>query len=335
MISAIGFDTAKHDEAVSVEIVNPMASAAAPSAQGPPDVVFYASAPSITDALLTIQREAPGDLDLSGTQVIVVSEGLLRKGISPIVSFVMRPSNGRLAAWVVASTGTARGLLSVPIASTASTPFFQIYDVESFVAERRPLIVRTPLWKVYRAQYTPWLGTIIPLISDTGKKIEFRGGALLADGRLTGQLSSTETAIVTMLSQGDAGLRLSTLVDGAMVSIDVSHVNLHMAVTPRLQGRLSLTVHGLIAEDGRGFSAAHNPAWQRTVQEAFAVYLDRELNVTIDHLERAHDDVIGFGERLRAEDPRLWTHVSNRWSAVFAKMPVAISVAVKVSSPGP
>ncbi len=336
MVSAIGFDPAQHgQQIISAEIINPLATAASPTPIGPPDVVFYAKAHSITNALSTIQEQAPGDLDLSGAQLVVFSSAYLRRGILPAVSFLVRPGNGRLAAYVVVSSLSARAFMSVPIASTAATPYFQIYDVESFVAPRRPEIAKTPLWMVYRALYTPWMGTIIPLINATGKKIRFNGSVLLANGKLSGRLSSQDTAIVNMLTKGAAGLRISTLVNGQTVSINISQVKISLGVNRRLHGDLHLAVHGLVEEDSRGLNPPDHRHWRDLVEKAFALRLDSVVSQTLTQLQRGHDDVIGFGLRLRAQHPTVWNKVRSRWPKRFSEMPVAIQVKVKTSSAGP
>ena len=337
LVSAVGFDVGTHDtQTVSTEIVNPMASAAAPITQGPPDVVFYATQRSISDALLTIQREAPGDLDLSASQVIVLSLAYLHHGITSAVSFLARPSNGRLGAWVVASVGSARGLLSVPVSSTASTPFFQIYDMENFIAARSPVIAKTPFWMLYRSLYTPWFGTVIPIVSARGQTISFQGAALLDRGRLSGRLTNMQTAVYDMLGTGRAGLRLSTLVQGRMVNVNIYHVKTSLGVGANLHGNIHLAVRALVEEDPLGLGAAsHVRAWRQTIQSAVAHHLDQEVDRTLTALQRAHDDALGFAVRLRAEDPRLWAKSEADWPAIFSRMPVAISVSVKVSTPGP
>lgn len=335
MVSALGIGFHHHDLRLTAEVVNPSTAAGNSNpVPGPPSIALQGHARSLEGALDQIQESSPGTVDLTDNQLLVFSQRLARRGIGPELAFADRPVNGRLTEWTAVADPSASALLSASLQSTVSSPFFDVYYAEMFVARHRPLIPATPLWMLMRDTADPGIDAYLPLLRIEHAAVRFAGAALFSGPRMTGTLSPVETAVLDAVDREVPGLHLSVPnSSGPRFGVEFTAMHTRIRVLSARRVNLTVIARGLITQD---VTAVASPVGDRYhLDQATAERLDHLIGRVVETLQRSGCDALGVGLRIRAADPTAWHRLEQRWPATFSRMTFHVRTVVRLNTQGP
>lgn len=111
-------------------------------------------------------------------------------------------------------------------------------------------------------------------------------------------------------------------------------------VTPQIDGdqisfKMNITMRGNIGEIScSGDHDATDRAFMDKAEMMFAQEVQRNIEHALQVMQKAGIDDAGFGQKLKAYEPKTWEKVKDRWDEVFPTIPVETTVRISIQNSG-
>ncbi|MEK3787187.1 Ger(x)C family spore germination protein [Paenibacillus sp. FSL K6-1230] len=348
VVAAIGIDRSeqqRYEVAFQIIVADEIASS---KARGTTPVILYReTGNTIMEATRKAARKVPRRISLAHVRVVVISEELAREGISQLVDFLERDAETRLTMRVlIARKNKAKVLLST-MTSIGRIPANDITGkLES--SERvygEAYVVNID--DVIRSMNTDGSGPVIAGVELTGnvenapKKdnvekiipdatIYMHGTSIFRSDKLVSWLDGEEAMGLSII-KNKIRSRISSLAcgkepDSIIVESDFVKSDLDVSFQ-RGEPVFTLVIKqtGMLSEvncpldlTGTDIIEAIQNDWSKDT---------RELVIsTVRAAQRSHTDVLGFGEKLKRQNPKYWSRISKDWGKAFSDSTVQVRV---------
>jgi spore germination protein KC len=338
---------------VTIHLLSPGNSQEGAGGTNAPTVVLSGRGGTILDATRNLRGRVPALLSFHHVRIIVVGEDLARKGLAPVLDFLIRTPEIRLGSYMIIAQGSARDILSIRPKVTTSLN----QELEGLILAQDQWSKGTapPVFEFVkdyldgaRQPVTARVLTIDPRIppdnlrEPQGQNAEgpgqegeheevvlLQGSAVFRDDRLVGWLTGTETMAYRLLTGERGEFLLVVPWRGARVSLEISVTSSNLeyirgSQPPRFHHAVSLNARVMEYTGYTLFSAAR----LRQLQNLAADSISDLLRNGAERAKELDSDILGYGTAISHQDPTGWRGLKKDWRKTFPASQTEIDVIV-------
>ena len=297
--------------------------------EGEPALTLTAERESLSGACLAMQGQSDSYVFFGYVDQLLIGEDLGRTGIRPVLDYFARDSELGLGAqlWLVRGTTAREAVVSGGEEGVDSRLETLQHDSEMGIAA----ISRTA-GEVY-ADLLEWGSAFVPALSpaeEGGAILTERGYGVLKGDTLTGFLEGEEARGLELLAGGPANHILAVELPGSKVSAQITsaHTWSELEFRGNIPSALRLTcvVKARLAEYREPL---HDRELER-LQEELETREQRRLEAALEQMRALRCDCTGLGAKAAMGCPANWQAIQRDWPEWFARLPVEITVQVKI-----
>lgn len=353
LITAVGFDyDAEADRyIIHLAVVNPLATQAGETGGGAPttDMFWSISGSGLTPfgALRNLEGSTTRELYWAHARVVIIGEGLARRGIEDMLEFIERERQFRLTAFLAVVDGPIARLVSqaYPLEEEPGEALDrQILLTSLNLATIPPVNLRQASVVLSR----PGLDLMLPRLEarpshsglDAPNPARASGSAVFSGKRMVGWFTEDETrgreVITGQLRRATLELEMEKPATGR---IAVELVSAKTTVAARVSGDcvaidIDIRADGRIQSHAGGmdleFQGLHSEALERQVGDEVRRLVEKAVN----RAKVLKADVFGFGELIYRTQPRTWERIKDEWPERLRELEVNTNVRVTITRTG-
>jgi spore germination protein KC len=380
-VLAVGFDI---DDEGSYEImaqfVDPMAArggtavGGGPSVLGPAFWVYSAKGHTPFDAARNLHPIVSREVQLTNVEVILISERLARAGIMPLLDFIQRDPNLRLAANLAVVEGAVEKVLGAVFPGTP-IPALALDQLLSPTHFTEPAVMAKDMLGDLVEFLRPGQDLALPRLKvhETGQEassegqeggskqgsshgqgasvessmkppVMYIGGAAFKGDKMVGWLEGREAMGLNMVA-GERQRASIVVKSPAGEGLAALHLTrLKTTVRPRLiddEVRIGIDVMAVgYLEDQTGLGPdrpgmdLNDPKVVESLRARFSEVIRNDIELAVARARELKADILGFGNAVYRKLPRTWNDLADRWDEVFQTVPLDITVKVTITRPG-
>ncbi len=354
LVSGVAFDAVPNGGfRITASIVLPQnltgaggAGGAGGGGGGPAEAVVSATGATIGEAIAALGQGLPGHIFWGHTRVILIGEGLARRGVQPVLDFFLRSPETRLATDLLVVRGEAGPLLQL-------SPPFRVPGTDVLYEHlRRQREPRAFIYEVAQSIRTASGATLIPEVhvgppapggspggggsggATAPPTLVFCGTGVLQRGRLTGWLNETQMRGAMWLLGTTRRATVELNSPRGTVTVAVDKVHIHRRAV-RLAGgvpavRIRIAAEGMVGEVDRGKVPLQDPQYLIQLSNILAASIRGEADAALAAARSEDVDFLQFGRLVAADQPALWNPVHSTWRQIFPTLRVVITVLAHV-----
>ncbi|MGE5415786.1 MAG: Ger(x)C family spore germination protein [Acidobacteriota bacterium] len=300
---------------------------------------------TIFDATRNMIRISAKMLYWGHVDIVVISQDVARKGILPIIDFLLREREPRLFLHILVSKEkTAKEMLSQQSITTdiRSMEMKEMIETERrFVGKSPHVDLRNFINTLAGEGQAPVLATVGIVNNEGNRTSELSGSAVFKGDKLVGFLNGEDTKFLlfvlnqihdTLLTLNENG---EDVYNGTTLEI---HENKTKITPIYSNGNLSVDVD-IKAKANLGELGVRN----NLIDEKGVEILKREAEKTlksnvekvIRKVKSEYDlDILGFGNTIKREMPSLWKSMDANWNEMFRDLDVNVHVTIDIRGSG-
>lgn len=336
--AAIDFDIETGIYHVSCEIVDVTGSNKETGAKAK---LVEADGKTVFDAVRNAKKKLISKLYWGNTQVLILGKGLTEKGVldSVVTWFNSNSECRETVDLIVSREKTARDLLTIPGLdnSIVSYEIRKIVDEDAYdTASLRP----AQIYRIYNIMRSPGLELSLPAFENVKNNnqtvVEASGQAVFKNDKLSGFLTSEQTkyllfavdeiqgGILTLSSNhssvADTSLEISKNRTSRSFSVE------NGKITVKLQTDTDVYLNH--AEEGADLL---NETKIQTIKDDIQKDLKNKIENLIGTVQQEYNsDILGFGNMIYKENPKLWEQVGPHWDEEFKNLKVEVQCTVNI-----
>lgn len=303
---------------------------------GPQFYIITGSGKTLSEATRNTSRYFSSIPLWSHTQLSINGEALAKKGITPIIDFLVRNRyTRRNNPVVITHNATPEEILNVK-------PYLEPYTAMAIKRLLRNQEVQlgiytsTDLNEFLQKLANPGIEPFAPMITigqvGPEKQILLDGTAVFKGDRMVGSLNEEESRGLHLIqpktNTGGLFLVPSPLNQENRITLEISRSQ--AKTIPVIQGQaIHMQIHvkmeGNFYEQG-GTDNLFTPEGFAQIEAAAEKELERQINMTIRKAQSLNSDIFGWGYSVYRTDPETWKTIEPEWNQRFPNMPYEVSV---------
>ncbi|WP_080837838.1 Ger(x)C family spore germination protein [Cohnella massiliensis] len=288
---------------------------------GNPYATVTRTGPTIAAAYRKMQTEVSRQINWGHTRVLIVGERFARRGIEPLLEFVMRQPSFQSKAYVFLSEGDARNIIMM-------TPIYEQFPTEIIreLAARRSLINTTVRDLLIGGPDVKdgLIGKIDVsagrLVSEKGKPgnvLKNTGSGILSDYKLVGSLNPIQQRGAMWINgqMRDALVTIESPTDGKLVDFMVVKAESGIKVKAR-NGRIVFQIHVEAVDDVTSSNSdidILDPKKVDQLQARLRKDIERRILAVLDYSQTIGVDMFQLGRYVEWYYPSIWNRWKDRW----------------------
>ena len=370
LIDLLALDAAPDGEILmTAQVVMPTRLGVGPASiasEGAPFFLVQAQGRTVAEALFNLQKRVPRQLFLEHLQMLIIGDELARRGLFPVVDFLVRDREVRTDLIVAVTPGTGAALLDIasPLPAVPGEAWNDLVRHERLVVSS----VRNLFVAMGEEGIEPVLTAIAPSAvhepgggSDLGD-MELIGAGVLRGDRLAGYLDRDEALGLQLLLNDrprtvisiDATEALARLEGGRATPEPPVRTSGEHGIHPRAVVSLRLqradTALAPVAPDPPTleFSArlvldvvnaatvldVEHPEVALALEQAAAEMFRGYVASALRRMQELNADAAGFGASFRRSRPEWWRAMRDHWPDLFPHVQLEYDVQVAVVRTG-
>lgn len=305
--------------------------------------IMHSEGATVFDAVRNAIKTTGKKLYFSHTKLVVISQGIAKTGITPVLDWVTRDAEPRLELYIaISKEKTASEILDSaeePSKSIKSYEIANILKTQSSVAKSTNI----PVYRLINAMSTEGVSATIPVIgiskTDDKKNLDISGSAILKGDKYVGMLNEDETKYLLFLRNRIHNPLLIEMVNSKMPNVSLEVFNSKTKVTPKyadekLAINIKINTEAAISEiyNGVDFVDENNRAILKKESEE---HLENDLSKLIKKVQKDYGtDIFGFAALTKANLPSLWKSIGKNWEQVFRTLDVNVVSDIKIRNEG-
>ena len=295
---------------------------------------------TVFDAIRNATFESSRRLFLSHNKVVIINEEVAKKGIFPIIEFLMRDAEPRLSEWLLVTPDQAEKVLQVEsklekVPATGIAHQLQTYHATSKVRA----VSLYDFANHFVQKKTAGTMPVIRIVETDGEKIlKLEKTAVFKEDKLAGDLDYRETrGLLWVLGEVRGGIIVLELPDdGATVSIVISEATGKISAVVKerpLKMQVEIDLEAILG----GQSTEQNlvtPEKTNFLEKLTAEAITGEVEAALSKARQLGADIFGFAEHLHRYHPQVWKELQKEWESYFRQLDVTIKVKVLIAEVG-
>lgn len=353
---ALGIDKYGDDSyRVSVQVLNPgEVSTSSTSGYDTPVTTYTATGRIIFEALRKLTQQLPNKIYLAHIRMIIIGEEVAREGIYKPIDFLSRDPEMRTDFYVVVSKGnTANEILNV-LTSYEKIPANKLFDSlnsssENWAAtgkirlnELMDDLVKEgihPILTAIKIIGDPEAGEFTDNVLTTAPDaiLSYDGMGAFRANKLVGWLNVDESKGLNYVKGNVKNTVIVSDMDDGQVGIELTDANSEI-IPHYTHGDPTIEVK----ITGVANIADVNTKLDLMTEHIFSELEDKTNNNIKEKITQAIDkaqnefesDIFGFGDQIHKTDPKNWEKIKNKWSEIFPKIPINVTVDIQLKRAG-
>jgi len=336
---AVGTDYQDDKIVISAQMAKPLSPEKSDGA-GPQFFVITGTGKTLSEATRETSMYFSSIPLWSHTQLSLTSDRLAKKGIRPLIDFLVRNRytrrNNQL---VITHNVSPEEVLNVKpylesYTAMAIQRLLQIQEVQLGI------YTPTDISELLRRLANPGIEAFIPMvtISNAGpeKQILLDGTAVFKGDRMVGSLNEEESRGFHLIQPkthiGGLFLIRSPLNQDNWITLEISRSQ--AKTIPVIDGqeihmKIHVEMEGNFYEQG-GTDNLLTPEGFKQIEAAAGQELERQINMTVRKAQSLNSDIFGWGYSVYRSDPKTWKMIESEWDQRFPNIPYEVSVEFKL-----
>lgn len=305
---------------------------------GKPYYVDTANGRTIREAKSILQERMSRQLNFAHRRVVLVGEGLAKKGFSEAMDVILRTPDSRINAYILITEGDALKVLE-------SSPHMEMFPAEAF-REMAKMDIGVRVRQVLQELRSKGKDPVIPVIrglqkGDEGERVKgevvIERYALFKQDRLIRFTKNEETEGIRWLMKGMINRTVTFSFPGKG---NLSLLITEQRMKPRIQlvnGKPELTLQlamKAIIQDNELRHQLNKDDSYRYMQERVHRHINRMVENVWMVSQQEGLDVLGVGKLLAEHEPSYWEEVKAEWPKGLADTDLRIVVKVNIDRVG-
>jgi spore germination protein KC len=301
---------------------------------------------------------------LTHVQVLLVSEGLARHGIGPVIDLFARDRELRLTVQAAVVDGDIQKVMKAdfPIEATPSSALDRLLRLtksERGVTAGGPFLRKIIEFSRPGEEMTLSKIQVLQSKSKGGggsasgastmgsdkSPVKISGGAAFREDKMVGWLDNREMKgwnwirgtvlrgpIMVSSPTGDGFVNIDVLKATSVIEPVIEGVNIKIRVTVNSLGAI-----GNLTNSKGGFLALdmHDPRVILSLRRRYSEVIRNDIEMAIKRAKELGTDIFGFGNLVYRKRPDIWKKFAkDRWEETFKTLPVEVIVKTEVRRPG-
>lgn len=305
---------------------------------GKPYYVDTANGRTIREAKSILQERMSRQLNFAHRRVVLVGEGLAKKGFSEAMDVILRTPDSRINAYILITEGDALKVLE-------SSPHMEMFPAEAF-REMAKMDIGVRVRQVLQELRSKGKDPVIPVIrglqkGDEGERVKgevvIERYALFKQDRLIRFTKNEETEGIRWLMKGMINRTVTFSFPGKG---NLSLLITEQRMKPRIQlvnGKPELTLQlamKAIIQDNELRHQLNKDDSYRYMQERVHRHINRMVENVWKVSQEERLDILGVGKLLAEHEPSYWEEVKVEWPKGLADTDLRIVVKVNIDRVG-
>jgi spore germination protein KC len=358
--SATSFDWEDGEWVISYQVVNPSAISAAMAAMGGgaaklPVVVYSTKGKTIREAIFKSTFESPRKLFFSHTRILVVSDAVARRGLTPVIDEYLRNPDVRETVSVLIAEGKARRILEqlmqiqiIPgngiqsiimrqAANLSLLPHIRIYDLAKSLANSAKSAVIPEIL----ISGSPTI-TSEPDLNNTSPTSKLRLGrlAVLRHNKWIGWLTNHEALGVSYIrnqvqasvtsfacNASDRGKSSAFRLIRSTTRLTPLKEKDHYVMKIKVKGEGTLVETDCLLDLSK-------PEVIRQMEKQIEGEIKEAITASWMATKKLKTDVLGFADVIHRKYPKEWKELSKDWESTFVQMEIDPQVEMTIKRVG-
>lgn len=300
--------------------------------------------PTIRAANMEQQKNVSRELYFSHRRVVLIGEGLAKKGIETMLDLIGRLPQNRLTSHLLITEGNAGPYLKLK-APMEKIPA-EFYREKAEQSSQTPMTIR----EIANILLTNGVDPAIPYLSmnngegsdkkegTTIHQVSLKGFALFHQDKMKGVLTG-EDATGLLWAKGQvikANINVEAPEGEGLLSLQVERNQVKMdstVVDDQIEIRIRLSANAVLVEN-QSLMSLSNSKNVAAVEEAVNRKVEAQVSRTIGLLQKLGSDAVGFGDQLHRKHPALWQRLGDRWETLYPKAKVTVQANIHIEHAG-
>ena len=355
MILAVAFDLAEEEDTLKKPLetfVQPDAPIryrvslqilrfAAGSEEGKRTYVISEQGASVFEIVRDVLAQTSKTLLWDSLHTIIVSEPLVKQtGLEPVIDWFRREPSSRWRVRLYITPGEARELLDYTPPSGEPGGIYLNSIARNHLKNPHIPSNKSDLGYLIQALDNQE-NFIVPIITQSGKTVRLGGSAVFKQTRFAGYIDEYATKGARLIWGTEKSALIRAQCPDDPKEFLLYEVFLHdtilkpKIINGQISYELDITMAGNIGEIScRGRQDTFEPGYQRYAESLIAAEVRRNVEYTLKMMQAMNVDILSFAALLKAYEPETWLAVKEHWDEVFPKLPMKVTVQVRIRNVG-
>lgn len=299
---------------------------------------------TVSDAVNNAIKKVEKEIYWADAQVIIISEAAAKKGIMPIMDWVLREHENRLTLYIaISKQKTAKELFETQSIGTSIHSF----EMARILENAKHHLGEASVLRVYEIANDiaeEGLSATMPafqIVTNAGReKVELSGTAMFSKDMLIGYLNSEESKYFNIIRDTmDSGLLTITYPpQTGQPNISFVIIETKTDSKPALEDgsvRMKISSKAKVSVNNNYSSKEADSKGVSELQDEVEKMLQSNMLGLIRKIQNEYGtDIFGFGNEIKEDMPALWRQYEEDWSSIFKTLPVDIKCDVEIVSNG-
>ncbi|MEH7355213.1 Ger(x)C family spore germination protein [Neobacillus drentensis] len=296
------------------------------------------------DAILPVLRNmvlrSDKHLFAQHLKVIVIGEDLARTvNLNQILDFFLRGQEVRPSSIILIAKNRASKTLESK--EPAVIPALHLIQISKGQERTTKILPPISLGKLSGKLHSE-SSFLLQNVSTKNGEVKFEGASLI-DGRakkLRGFLNEKDLEGITWVTGKGKGGLVKSLDEktGQLIIYEIE--SMKSKIRPHVVGNnisfeVNISSEGRIAENWVVSRKVSENEFLKRAEKVSKKEVERLVKNVLDKTQKEYQaDVLGFGDRLRIEYPKVWENVKKDWDQTFSKIPIKYNVKLTITDYG-
>lgn len=273
-------------------------------------------------------------------KVIVVNEKLARqKRMDQLLDFFLRDNDIRPSAIVFISKSKASHTLETK--NSTVVPALRLLGITDNRYRSMKIMPPVTLAKL-EGKMNAGMSYVLQNVVSAKGEVDFSGAAVIkgSSQKLIGFLNEKELVGLMLLSGEGKGGQIKTYHEesGEVISYEIkkmeSKINAFVK-NGEVAFEVEIETSGRIMEEWTPSELVINEAFTKQTEAAVKEEIEKLIQSTLAKLQNKYKtDVVGFGQRLHIQHPRVWERLKKDWDEQFSQTPITVHIKPKITEYG-
>lgn len=298
---------------------------------------------TIFDAVRKMVEIEGRKLYWSHTKVIIISEDIVKSGISQVMDFLSRDPELREDMWILLSREKSANAIFYAKPVAESIMSFEL----DFTLRAQKTISRYPAIELYRLLdmlASKNVAAILPTVRlsyDRGKTLTYVSDTAIIKGdKLVGFLNYDESkALLWVLDELEGGLFIVRNVGKTGVNTTLEIIKSKTYIKPKvMKNRLFMEID-VVVDANIAEIMGHEDFIGKNGRGLLKEEAEKQIKESIENIitkaqKEFEADIFGFGEKTKRKAPGIWKSIGEDWEDFFPEVEPLINVNIRLNGSG-